>query len=143
MTQPPTRHEALERYLTLATWGLWGSNKHTLRLELESHVRHKAWKYQVQGLNEHEAIQKAIEDLGQAQIICAGMNGVYTMPNMIRQTFMVGLLMSLGVAGFHSSAQIASLGRPDCFARTPANRTVPEHHPPRNQNPQRNHSLRQ
>jgi hypothetical protein len=111
MTQPPTRHEALERYLTLATWGLWGSNKHTLRLELESHVRHKAWKYQVQGFNESTAIDKALEDLGQAQTICAGMNGVYTMPTMIRQTLLVGILMSLGVAGFSSSAQIATLGR--------------------------------
>jgi hypothetical protein len=111
MTQTPTRHAALERYLTLATWGLWGSNKHTLRLELESHVRHKAWKYQVQGFNENDAIQKALEDLGQAQTICAGMNGVYTMPNMIRQTFLVGILMSLGVAGFNSSAQIATIDR--------------------------------
>jgi hypothetical protein len=111
MTQPPTRHEALERYLTLATWGLWGSNKHTLRLELESHVRHKARKYQVQGIGEAEAINKALEDLGQAQHICAGMNGVYTMPNMIRQTLLVGILMSLGVAGFNSSAQIATSTR--------------------------------
>jgi hypothetical protein len=111
MTQPPTRDAALERYLTLATWGLWGSNKHTLRLELESHVRHKAWKYQVQGFNEHDAINKALEDLGQPQTICAGMNGVYTMPNMIRQTMLVGILMSLGVAGFSSSAQISTLDR--------------------------------
>jgi hypothetical protein len=107
----PARHQALERYLTLATWGLWGNHKRTVRMELESHIRHKAWKYQVEGFNEPIAIDKALKDLGQPHVISAGMNGVYTMPYLIRQTALVTLLTSLGVVSFSSSAQIASSTR--------------------------------
>ena len=104
-------HAPLERYLTLASWGLWGQNKQTVRLELESHVRHKAWKYQVQGSNESDAIDRALEDLGKPQAISMGMNGVYMMPNLLRKLFLSSLLVSLGVTSFNSSAQVSTSNR--------------------------------
>jgi hypothetical protein len=96
----------LERYLCLATWGLWGERKKTVRLELESHIRHKAWKYQVLGLDEAQAIARALTDLGQPQVVSAGMNQVYTMPNLLRNAFLSALLCSIGFSTLNSSAQV-------------------------------------
>ncbi len=105
------RHPDLERYLKLATWGVSGQARTTLKLELESHVIHKAWKYEVAGLNENAAITKALEDLGQPLKISAGMTEVYTMPNLIRTTLLASVLIALGVTTLNSSAQIATTSR--------------------------------
>lgn len=101
----------LERFLRLATWSLWGAQKRTVRLELESHIAHKTWKYQTRGFSETEALQKALVDLGQPHVISAGMTGVYTMPTLFRNTVLVGLLLSLGITTFQSSAQVAGTSR--------------------------------
>jgi hypothetical protein len=101
----------LERFLRLATWSLWGAQKRTVRLELESHIAHKTWKYQVRGFSETEALQKALIDLGQPHVISAGMTGVYTMPTLFRNTVLVGLLLSLGITTFQSSAQVSGTNR--------------------------------
>jgi hypothetical protein len=101
----------LERFLQLATWSLWGAQKRTVRLELESHIAHKTWKYQTRGFSETEALQKALVDLGQPHVISAGMTGVYTMPTLFRNTVLVGLLLSLGITTFQSSAQVAGTNR--------------------------------
>jgi hypothetical protein len=95
----------LERFLRLATWSLWGAQKRTVRMELESHIAHKTWKYQTRGFSESEALQKALVDLGQPHVISAGMTGVYTMPTLFRNTVLVGLLLSLGLTTLQSSAQ--------------------------------------
>jgi hypothetical protein len=101
----------LERFLQLATWSLWGAQKRTVRLELESHIAHKTWKYQTRGFSETEALQKALVDLGQPHVISAGMTGVYTMPTLFRNTVLVSLLLSLGITTFQSSAQVAGTSR--------------------------------
>lgn len=101
----------LERFLRLATWSLWGAQKRTVRLELESHIAHKTWKYQVRGFSQAEALQKALVDLGQPHVISAGMTGVYTMPTLFRNTVLVGLLLSLGITTFQSSAQVDATNR--------------------------------
>ncbi len=101
----------LERFLRLATWSLWGAQKRTVRMELESHIAHKTWKYQTQGFSQTEALQKALVDLGQPHVISAGMTGVYTMPTLFRNTVLVGLLLSLGITTFQSSAQVEGTSR--------------------------------
>jgi hypothetical protein len=101
----------LERFLRLATWSLWGAQKRTVRMELESHIAHKTWKYQMLGFSESEALQKALIDLGQPHVISAGMTGVYTMPTLFRNTILVGLLLSLGLATLQSSAQVDATNR--------------------------------
>ncbi len=106
------KHPDLERYLRLATWGLWGEHKRTIRLELESHVYHKAWKYQTLGLSESDAISKALTDLGAPHAVSAGMNGVYTMPNILRNTLLCAVLATLGVSNLTSGmAQVVGTTR--------------------------------
>jgi hypothetical protein len=106
------KHPDLERYLRLATWGLWGPHKQTVRRELESHIRHKAWKYQITGLQPSEAIARALSDLGPPHVVSAGMNGVYTMPNLVRNTLLCAVLATLGVGNLTSGmAQVVGTTR--------------------------------
>ncbi len=108
-----------ERYLKLATWSLWGQQKKIVRMELEAHIEHKIWKYQVKGFNQTQALEKTLAELGQPHIISAGMTGVYTMPNLIRKTSLMILLSSLGIGALSVSAQItgtSTLPTPECLA---------------------------
>jgi hypothetical protein len=102
----------LERYLRLATWGLWGAQRKIVRAELESHIRHKSWKYQVSGFTELQDIQKALGDLGAPHVVSAGMNRVYTMPYLIRNTLLCATLAALSVSNLSSSvAQVSGTTR--------------------------------
>jgi hypothetical protein len=100
-----------ERYLKLATWSLWGQQKKIVRMELEAHIEHKVWKYQMRGYNHTEALEKTLADLGQPHIISAGMTGVYTMPNLIRRIGLIVLLSSLGLTAFNAGAQVSGTTR--------------------------------
>jgi hypothetical protein len=102
----------LERYLRLATWGLTGAQRKTVRMELESHIRQKVWKYQVSGITEPQAIQRALEDLGAPHVVSAGMNQVYTMPFILRNSLLCAVLATLGVSNLSSSvAQVSGTTR--------------------------------
>jgi hypothetical protein len=108
-----------ERFLKLATWSLWGEQKKIVRMELEAHIEHKIWKYQVKGLNQTQALEKTLADLGQPHVISAGMTGVYTMPNIIRKAGLMILLSSLGIGAFNAGAQISGTSTfptPECLA---------------------------
>ena len=87
----------IERYLRLATWGLWGEHKRTVRLELASHIQHKANQYEALGYIRSAAVSRALSDLGPPHVVSAGMNGVYTMPNILRNTLLCAVLATLGV----------------------------------------------
>jgi hypothetical protein len=102
----------LERYLRLATWGLWGEQKRVVRMELEAHVRLKAWKYEMQGLNQDAAITRALNDLGAPSAISAGMSEVYTMPYVFRNSLLAAILMTLGVGNLTAGvAQVVGTTR--------------------------------
>ncbi len=47
-----------ERYLKLATWSLSGQQKKIVRMELEAHIEHKVWKYQMRGYDQTQALEK-------------------------------------------------------------------------------------
>ena len=74
----------LEKFLRQASRGLWGRERQIVRRELESHVRHRANRYEISGSSESEAIKLAIADLGEAREISAGMKGVYSVPTTVR-----------------------------------------------------------
>ena len=97
-----------ERYLKLATWSLWGQQKKIVRMELEAHIEHKVWKYQMRGYDQTQALEKTLADLGQPHVISAGMTGVYTMPNLIRKAGLMILLSSLGITALNAGAQVSS-----------------------------------
>jgi hypothetical protein len=102
----------LERYLRLATWGLWGEHRRTVRMELEAHVRMKAWKYEFHGLSEPEAITRTLTELGAPSAISVGMSEVYTMPYVFRNTLLAAILMTLGVGNLTAGvAQVVGTNR--------------------------------
>ena len=97
----------LETYLKRATIGLIGKKRLEIREELTAHLLERARKYEIAGLTHHDALAKAIEELGDAQTIRAGMIGVHTMPKIYASTGLAaivaaGILATLSV----SSAQV-------------------------------------
>jgi hypothetical protein len=106
----------LEKFLSASTRGLWGEERQTFRRELESHIRHRAQRYEISGSSSDEAIQKAIEDLGEAREISAGMKRVYSVPNTIRAGVLTAALAILGLMGTQlSTAQISAWSTPTCL----------------------------
>jgi hypothetical protein len=102
----------LERYLRLATWGLTGAQRKTVRLELESHVQHKTWKYRLLGQSDDEALRNALRDLGAPQTVSVGMNGVYAMHSLLRVTVLCALFVVFSTTMLNrSAAQIEGTNR--------------------------------
>jgi hypothetical protein len=97
----------LEQFLRQASRGLWGSERQTIRRELESHIRHRAQRYEIDGSSEADAIKLAIADLGEAREISSGMKGVYIMPTTIRFGVLTAALATFGFMGAQlSTAQV-------------------------------------
>ena len=97
----------LEAYLKRATSGLIGKKRLEIREELTAHLLERARKYEIAGLTHLDALVKAIEELGDARTIRAGMIGVHTMPKIYATTgftaiVAAGLIALLSV----SSAQV-------------------------------------
>jgi hypothetical protein len=110
---------ALERYLNLATRGLWGQKKLEVRQELAGNIREMALEYQIAGLNERESIQRALLEFGAPQKVSAGMSKVYVFPSLIRNLVIALTISSLTVSVFNSSnAQVTGTNRyptPKCL----------------------------
>ena len=106
-------------YLKRATSGLIDKKRLEIREELTAHLLERAHKYEIAGLTHHDALTKAIEELGDAQTIRAGMIGVHTMPKIYASTGLAtivaaGLIAALSV----SSAQVIGTLRtplPQCL----------------------------
>jgi hypothetical protein len=97
----------LEKFLRQASRGLWGRERQTVRRELESHIRHRANRYEVSGSSETEAIKLAIADLGEARAINSGMKGVYSVPTTIRAGVLTAALATFVFMGAQlSTAQV-------------------------------------
>jgi hypothetical protein len=97
----------LEKFLRRASRGLWGRERQTVRRELESHIRHRAQRYEVSGSSEVEAIKLAIADLGEAREINSGMKGVYSVPTTIRAGVLTAALATFVFMGAQlSTAQV-------------------------------------
>jgi hypothetical protein len=90
--QVSTKNLALEQYLNLATRGLWGQKKLEVRRELDGNIREMALEYSIAGLNEHDSIQRALEEFGAPQKVSVGMSKVYTGPAILRNTFLTAII---------------------------------------------------
>jgi hypothetical protein len=117
--EPSQRHAALERYLSLATRGLWGHKKLEVRRELDGNIREMALEFQIAGINEHDSIQRALEEFGAPQKVSVGMSKVYLIPTMIRNVVLALTISSLTVSVFNvSNAQVTGTTRqpfPKCL----------------------------
>ena len=95
--EPAQRHAALERYLRLATWGLWGRKKLEVRRELEGNIQELALEFQMAGCPREEAILRALEEFGPPEKVSRGMNRVYALPHAIRSLVLAGVLASVTI----------------------------------------------
>ena len=104
--------DTLERYLNLATRGLWGQKKRDVRRELEGNIREMALEFRIAGLNETESIQRALEEFGAPQKVSVGMSKVYSAPVILRNTFLTAVIASMCISGLNASrAEIESQDR--------------------------------
>ena len=70
----------VERYLDKATRGLWGRKRKEVREELEAHIRERVMAHRIAGLNEENAAEKALKEMGEPREVSAGMAKLYTVP---------------------------------------------------------------
>jgi hypothetical protein len=100
----------LETYLKQATRGIWGKRKQDAILELRGNIEARIWTLEHQGKTQTEALEIALQELGDAQVVSAGMTQVHTMPNVTRNLLLAGLISSVTAVGWTSStAQIQTV----------------------------------
>jgi hypothetical protein len=100
----------LETYLKQATRGIWGKRKIDAILELRGNIEARIWALEHEGKTQAEALETALQELGDARVVNAGMTQVHTMPNVTRNILIVGLISSVTVLGWTSStAQIQAV----------------------------------
>jgi hypothetical protein len=102
----------LQRYLRLATWGLWGRQKREVRQELEGNIREMVLEQQLSGLTPHESLEQALRAFGKPELVNAGMIRVYTMPILMRNTLLAATFIALSIGTINSStAQVLTSDR--------------------------------
>ena len=100
----------LETYLKQATRGIWGKRRTDAILELRGNIEARIWALEHQGKTPTEALEIALNELGDARAVNAGMTQVHTMPNVTRNLLLAGLISSLAAVGWTSStAQIQTV----------------------------------
>ncbi len=131
---------SLENYLNEATRGLWSKRRKAVQIELRGALEDKVHRYQIAGLSEEQALERAIADLGNARVVRGGFFRLHSAP-LLGQLGALVLASSAAVLALwpSSSAQVAATqAKPyqvDCVAltkqsayeqRTPAERRLIE-----------------
>ena len=83
MKPEPATETCVETYLRRATRGLWGKKRLEVREELAVHLEERALSYQIAGLGETDAVEKALAELGKPQEVSLGMAKLYTFPTLL------------------------------------------------------------
>jgi hypothetical protein len=81
----------LETYLRQATMGLFGKAKHNAMLELRGNIEARIWTLEHQGKTPSEALEIALQELGGARVIRAGLLQVQFVPTMVRAVILAGI----------------------------------------------------
>ena len=106
MTPEPTTETYIETYLRRATRGLWGRKKLEVREELAAHLEARALSYQLAGLEETDAVKKALAELGKPQEVSLEMAKLYTFPKVAGSGLIFAALCVLTLAMWpHTVAQ--------------------------------------
>jgi hypothetical protein len=97
----------LERYVTRATQHVWGKKKLEIQAELRGSIEARAWKLECQGFAPPEALETALRELGSPHAINAELIKVHTMPNVLKNTALLGLFTAFAITTLNPSrAQI-------------------------------------
>jgi hypothetical protein len=100
----------LETYLKQATRGIWGKRRTDAILELRGNIEARIWTLEHQGKTQTEALEIALQEMGDARAVNAGMTQVHTMPNIIRNSLLASLISIVAAIGWTSStAQIQTV----------------------------------
>jgi hypothetical protein len=115
----------LETYLKQATRGIWGKRKQDAMLELRGNIEARIWVLQHEGKTQAEALEIALNEIGDARVVNGAMARVHTMPVM-RNTLIAGLISSMAMIGWTSStAQIQTV-----YPMVKFFNILPEYRPP-------------
>ncbi len=74
----------LEPYLKQATRGIWGKRKQDAILELRGNIEARIWALEHQGNTQTEALEIALQELGDARVVNAGFVQVESAPSVLR-----------------------------------------------------------
>ncbi|MVN89309.1 hypothetical protein GO986_21470 [Deinococcus sp. HMF7620] len=90
-----------DRFVREATRGLWGQRRRDALTELRGAVEDKVYRYRLCGLDQTQAEQAALRDLGSPHAIARDLSRVHTAPLALRAT------LALGIAGLLSFQAVA------------------------------------
>jgi hypothetical protein len=85
----------LETYLKQATHGIWGKRKQDAILELRGNIEARIWTLEHQGKSQAEALEMALQELGDPRAVRAGLLQVQSVPTILRA--MVLTLMTIWI----------------------------------------------
>jgi arginine repressor len=119
----------LEQYLRDATRGTYGKTRALIRTELEANIRIRGKELEHHGLNESQAISRALEEIGAPKLVSTGMTGVYIMPKItiaaIPAAFaLTALVIALSISRAEVETTVVGTA-PECDFRSSQPQNVP------------------
>lgn len=92
----------VERYLNRATRGLWGRRRREVREELEVHLFERITAHRIAGLNEGDAVEKVLREMGEPGEVSSGMMRLYTAPWVAGSGVFLAAICTLIIVTFSS-----------------------------------------
>ena len=93
----------VEQYLKSATRGLWGRKRQEVREELEAHIQERVVAYRIAGLDEEDATERTLRELGHPREVSAGMAKIYTLPTLFETSLLAAAACVLAASLSSSS----------------------------------------
>ncbi len=81
----------LETYLKQATRGIWGKRKQDAILELRGNIEARIWTLEHQGKTQSEALEMALQELGDPRAVRAGFVQVQSLPFILRAVVLAAI----------------------------------------------------
>lgn len=110
--KPKAEVSADERYLKQATRGLWGRKQREVREELEAHLHERVMAHRIAGLDETDAVERALSELGSPREVSVGMARLYTLPTVMGSGAALAVVCASVVALLPSGSAQALPGTP-------------------------------
>ena len=100
--------EAVERYLSRATRGLWGRRRREVREELQAHVEERTLVHRIGGMDEQGALERALAELGDPSTVQKGMLRLHALPEVVHAVLQGGNMMLKNPYPYAAAVAIAA-----------------------------------
>jgi hypothetical protein len=90
-------NKRIDQYLRKSTRGLWGRKREEVREELSVHIEGRIHAYLIGGLNESDAVEKTLAELGHPTHVSAGMAKLHTLPVVAGSGMMLAMCCAVVV----------------------------------------------